>query len=73
MGMLEGEIEEIGCDWFVWAGKCWCLFLMVVIFQVLCDDCGEFVFEDLKKIVMVVECFYKVLLIYDDKTHKFIF
>ncbi len=66
MGEAANEQEKIAREWLALAGNRWRPFLTVAAYQALREDRGEPIPDDIKRIVVAVECFHKASLIHDD-------
>jgi geranylgeranyl pyrophosphate synthase len=60
----KSDVESIGFDWLVKAGKRWRPFLTAGVYETIAPDsaCAD----ELKKTCIAVECFHKASLIHDD-------
>jgi len=60
------ETERIALDWMAKAGKRWRPFLAVCTHRALVTEDSAASDEDLRRVVVAVECFHKASLIHDD-------
>ncbi len=66
VGSGESEVEKIGTEWLMRAGKRWRPFLTVAAYQALAGPKDAQIAADLKKVAVSVEAFHKASLIHDD-------
>ncbi len=69
VGDENGETERIAREWLARAGKRWRPYLTACVYLSLNSDTAEAappLSDDLKKLVLAVECFHKASLIHDD-------
>ena len=61
----KSDVETIGLNWLLRAGKRWRPFLTAGVYKALSGDGDDFT-EELKRTSVAVECFHKASLIHDD-------
>jgi geranylgeranyl diphosphate synthase type II len=61
----KSDVETIGLNWLLKAGKRWRPFLTAGVYKALSGD-GDEVTAELKRTAVAVECFHKASLIHDD-------
>jgi geranylgeranyl diphosphate synthase type II len=61
----KSDVEKIGLEWLLRAGKRWRPFLTAGVYKALCPE-DDHTVQELKKASIAVECFHKASLIHDD-------